>query len=391
MRLRLAALVTGAAFIAGCHSEPTAPDGRDAATAAARELLQLADSLSTHGGSASEIGAYRGLASLLVGTGRMSSVTISVDGTASEYLATAQEIQFGSSCPPGAMCLAVLAPSLPPDHAFIAWQKSDPRRMVQLFVHGFDVQALSTDSSTRPVSIPSLLYFDGAGSLYSGSTTSRTITVNTSDTPCTPPAGIDPSAVYAAPWPCKLAEFTVAFDGTAQLMPLEGLFPGDSAVAPSSSAAPSHHLTMASQQVHGSHLDYALRCLGCVDSTQPGSTPPVTMPRRDSLAATLTAALGSDVTFTFTVKNTSIQSATVQFNDAQQFDIRVWDANDTLVWRWGADKGFLESLGTRTLAPGESVTYVEHWKPSKAGEYHAMAYLTSSSHGAVAFATFSSP
>ena len=90
MRLQLATLVTGAAFVAGCHSEPTRPNDESAARDAAQALMHLADSLSTNGGSASEIGAYRGLASLLVGTGRMSSLTISVDGTPSEFLATAQ-------------------------------------------------------------------------------------------------------------------------------------------------------------------------------------------------------------------------------------------------------------------------------------------------------------
>jgi hypothetical protein len=387
VRLRLSALITGAAVIAGCHSEPTAPDGREAASLAAQTMLHLADSLSANGGSAGEIGAYRGLASLLVGTGRISSVTLGVDGTPSEFLATAQEIQFGG-CPPEMLC-QTFAPNPAPDHAFIAWQKSDPRRMVQLFVHGFDLFALS-DGDSAVVSVPSLLYFDGAGSLYSGGTTSRTLTVANSDTPCVQPSGY-PTTAYAT-WPCKQAEFTVAFEGTVQLMPLEGLYASDSVVTPSTNAAPSHRISMAQQQVHGSHLDYTLTCLGCVDSTQPGSTPPVTMPWRDSLSATLTTTVGSDVTFTFTVKNTKADStAYVHFNDAQQFDIRVWDANDALVWRWGADKGFTLALVSRTLAPGESVTYVEHWTPKTAGKYRAMAYLTSSTHGAVGFTNVSVP
>jgi hypothetical protein len=134
-----------------------------------------------------------------------------------------------------------------------------------------------------------------------------------------------------------------------------------------------------------------MSCIGCVDSTQPGSTPPVTIPRRDSLTATLTASVGSDVTFTFTVKNTGSTPAEVKFNDGQQYDIRVWDANDALVWRWGADKGFTLALVSRTLAPGESVTYVEHWTPKTAGKYRAMAYLTSSTHGAVGFTNVSVP
>jgi hypothetical protein len=386
MRIRLAAIIAGVALVAGCHSDSTRPDGREAANDAAQQLFQLADSLQQHGGSAGEIGAYRGLASLLVGTGRMSGVTISVDGVSNEYLATAQEIQFGGQCPPGAVC-AAFAPARPPDRALVAWQKSDPRRMVQLFVHGDDVIALSGGQSVVMVTIPTLLYFDGSGSLYNGPTTTRAISATTSDTPCTPPNG-NMLAVYAS-FPCKLAEFTVAFDGTVQLLPLEGLYASDSLVTPSTNTALSHRIVMASQQVHGVHLDFTPTCYGCVDSTQPGSAPPVTMPWRDSLTATLTTTVGSDVTFTFTVKNTRDSSATVRFNDSQQYDIRVWDANDQLVWRWGADKAFAQVVTTRSLAPGESVTYVEHWTPLSAGQYHAMAYLTSASHGAVGFATFS--
>jgi hypothetical protein len=148
---------------------------------------------------------------------------------------------------------------------------------------------------------------------------------------------------------------------------------------------------MSSQPVHGAHVEAALQCPNCVNPGQPGTTPPMMSPWRDSLTATLTASVGSDVTFTFTVKNTSSSSATLKFNDAQQYDIRVWNASNVLVWRWGADKAFTQALATRTLAPGESVSYVEHWKPTSAGSYHAMAYLTSSSHGAVAFANFQAP
>lgn len=379
-------VIAGVALLAACHSDTTAPDGRDAATNAAQQLFQLADSLQQHGGSAGEIGAYRGLATLLVGTGRLSSVTISVDGVTSEYLATAQEIAF-SGCPPQMLCTMM---ATEPDRALIAWQKSDPRRMVQLFASPLAMAApYAASDTTVTVMIPSLLYFDGAGSLYSGSTTSRSFSVTASATPCTPPSGN--ALPIRAPLPCTQAEFTVSFDGTAQLTPLEGLYASDSVVTPSANAAPSHRISMSSQQVHGAHLEFPPMCYGCVDSTQPGSTPPVTMPWRDSLTATLTTTLGSDVTFTFTVKNTRDSTATVKFNDAQQCDIRVWDANDALVWRWGADKAFAQTTGTRTLAPGESVTYVEHWKPASAGAYHAMVYLTSSSHGAVAFANLSAP
>jgi len=387
VRFRLPALLAGLAFIsAGCSSEPTVPNDRAAATDAAQTLLHLADSLAANGGSASEVGAYRGLASQLVGSGRLSSVTISVDGTPAEFLATAQELQVGG-CPPGAMC--TLMATLP-IRWFSAWQKDHPRRMVQLFApSGMPVAGDMPlyDGSTPVAALRGLLYLDGAGSMYGGATTSQSVSVTTSDTPC--PTRDNPQPGVYPVWTCRLADFTVAFDGVATLMPLPEMEAVPLA-ASAASAAPSHHLAMSSQSVHGAHVDAPLQCIDCPPKP-PGTTPPMMSPWRDSLTATLTATVGSDVTFTFTVKNTRSTPVEMKFNDGQQYDIRVWDANDALVWRWSADKLFTLALMSRTLAPGESVTYVEHWKPASAGSYHAMAYLTSSSHGAVAFANFSSP
>jgi hypothetical protein len=381
VRIRLAALIAGAALMAGCNSEPTAPDGREAADAAAATLLHLADSLSANGGNASEVGAYRGLASLLMGTGRLSTVSIDVDGTASEYLATAQEID-ANACPPGAVCAAVLRA---PIRSIVAWEKSNPRRAVQLFTVDFSGEPWLDQAASGG----SLVYLDGAGSMYGGTSTSHDVSVKLSDTPCP-----KPDERMLAIWstaPCRQAEFGVSCEGTLTLIPIEEMLP-DSLRGTSVPAnpAPSHHLTMTSQQVHGTHLDLAGLCIDSC-SNPPGTTPPVQVPWRDSLTATLTASVGSDVTFTFTVKNPTAYPTVMKFNDAQQYDIRVWDANNALVWRWGPDKGFTQALVTRTLAPGESATYVEHWTPPASGSYRAMAYLTSSTHAAVGFANFSAP
>jgi hypothetical protein len=378
MRFRLPAFIACLALVAaGCHSDSTAPEGRKAADDATQTLLHLADSLSANGGNASEVGAYRGLAALLIGTGRLSSVTVSVDGVGSEYLATAQEIDI-NGCPPGAICATVLRA---PIRSVVAWEKSNPRRAVQLFTTDFSGEPWFDGAAQGG----SMLFLDGGGSMYSGRSTSHSISVTLTGTPCDRDETL--LAIYTAT-PCTQAEFDVAFDGTLSLIPPE-VYMQDGAVA-STNAPPSHRVAMTSQQVHGAHTELVGLCIDSC-SNPPGTTPPMTPPARDSLTATLTTTVGSDVTFTFTVKNTSAQGTTVNFNDAQQYDIRVWDANDSLVWRWGADKGFTQSLTSRTLAPGESVTYVEHWKPASAGSYHAMAYLTSSSHAAVAFANFSSP
>lgn len=84
-------------------------------------------------------------------------------------------------------------------------------------------------------------------------------------------------------------------------------------------------------------------------------------------------------------------STSVEFRDAQQLDIRVWDRNNAQAWQWSAGQLFAQSLATRTLVAGDSVTDVAHCKPSAPAAYHAMGYFTSSSHGAVRFRTVSSP
>jgi len=383
VRFRLPALLLGMAFVgSACDSAPTAPDDRTAADDAAQTLLHVADSLSAHGGSASEVGAYRGLASLLMGTGRLSSVTISVDGSAREYLATAQEIQMGG-CPPGALCTLM---ATAPIRSVVAWEKGNPRRVVQLFSTNF----AGTTSFPDAPGAAALTYLDGTGAMYGGSATSQNITVTLSETPCTLPD--QRQLAIWAPSNCKQAEFTAAFDGTLALIPLEGMLP-DSIIAPTTAnAAPSHRVTMTSQQVHGAHTELDGFCIDtCPIPNPPGTTPPVVSPSLDSLTATLTASVGSDVTFTFTVKNTRSTSTDVRFNDGQQFDIRVWNGAGTQVWRWGAGQAFTQALVTRTLAAGESATYVAHWTPPAAGSYRAMAYLTSSTHGAVGFANVSAP
>lgn len=388
MRFRLAALAAAVAVvITGCHSEPTGIDGPSAATDAAATLLHLADSLSTHGGTPTEVAAYRGLASVLVGTGRLSSVRISVDGETSEYLATAQEVQIGG-CPAGAYCVAIYAPPSP-DRSVIAWQVNNPRRVVQLFAPGrtYLYATADTGHAGAPLFPPTVMFMDGSGALYGGSASSQAIGVTSSSTPCAANPNVD---LLRVNFTCTQADFTVAFDATTSLIPLDLLMTGDSIVATTSSSAPSHRLAMASQPVRGAHLDVPLMCAACPPG-EPGAPPPVTTPLRDSLSATLTATVGTDVTFTFTVKNTKGPSVDVHFNDAQQYDFRVWNEKNVQVWHWAADKGFAQMLTTRTLAPGESVSYVEHWPTPAAGTYHAMAYLTSSSHAAVAFTTLSAP
>jgi hypothetical protein len=382
-RLPSLALVACAAFTAACSgSDSTGPSDQGSSAVAAQQLNQLADSLAAHGGDPGEVGAFRGLAGVVAANGRLSTVTITVDGTPSEFIAVGQQMET-SPCPPQMLCFA-FAPNFTIRNV-MAWQKSDPRHYV----------ALTSLDLTGSGSHAVLSYLDGSGQIYIGDATSSSVNVTTSDTPCTVPSG--PPEPVAWVNNCTQAEFDVSFAGSVHASPILSLW--DSTPAP---PAPTtvHTLSMALQAVHGSRIVVPpLVCTGpCPDSgfaPPPVVQPPIMPPPRDSLTASLAVSVGSDVAFTFTVRNSSSSPATISFQTSQQYDIRVW--NDaaplagTLVWRWGADKAFADMLTSRTLQAGESVTWVEHWPKPAAGSYRALAYLTSSSHGAASYATFQVP
>jgi hypothetical protein len=107
------------------------------------------------------------------------------------------------------------------------------------------------------------------------------------------------------------------------------------------------------------------------------------------LLPALRAVVDADVTLTFTVTNTSIVPVTLDFNNGQQYDFIVRsNSSGSLVWQWSSEMMFAAMLTARTLGPGESVVYVERWKPATMGAFSAQALLTSRSHSATAFTSF---
>lgn len=384
MRLRLPArvLLAALAVTVGCSTDSTEPNAQPSALAAAQELSHLADSLAANGGEPSEIGAFRGLAGLVMNDGRISTVTISVDGVPTEFLAAARQVEL-AGCSIDQPCAMIGSAPL---RSFVAWQKSDPRRVVQLTsVRDFAIAGSWSGLDAANASNGStLLYLDGSGQLFTGISGTQSIAVTTSDTPCVT-NDVRRLTIYAQ-LHCTQAEFVVAFNGVVT----RSTFAQRDDVSTGS-----HTLSMSSRAVHGARIIVPpMPCVGCSDGGVPPSvvSPPISRPPGDSLTASLRATVGSDVTLSFTVTNTTGKPATIQFPNAQQYDLRIWnDAGGALVWRWAADKAFAQVLTSRTLAAGESATYVEHWTSASKGSYRALAYLTSSSHGAATYASFVVP
>lgn len=385
-RLGIAAAAAALALGAACHADPTEPElGPDAASrAAAAEFQQLADSLYRAGGDPMVWRGYFGLQRLVSTVGRAVPVTLRIDGVPEEYVATVQQLALDpTGCPAGAAC-----PTLPPLRAVVAWQRSNPRRVVQLTSTSDDAPlGVPTMAGTMPrfLAGATLTYFDGTGGYYvgTGGTMSTRLTW-TSEEECFPRPPY-PTIDVAAPLsltygiPCTKAAFTVAFGGTVQPPAAGG--PRDNR------AAGRHEISMVAQPVSGGQILLSSRyCYECVLRGYPEYLlPPLDLRLPTLLTANLAVAVTDVVTFTFTVTNGATAPATIEFPTAQQYDFAVTNiATGGVVWRWSAGRLFAQMLGTRILAPGEKLVFTEQWTPTVKGPLLAQAQLASSSHSAYA-------
>jgi hypothetical protein len=93
-------------------------------------------------------------------------------------------------------------------------------------------------------------------------------------------------------------------------------------------------------------------------------------------------AVGEPVEFLMVLRNESSTPRTLEFPTGQRFDVAV-RAGQTEVWRWSADRAFVQVVGSLTLQPGEEQTFTATWEqPSDPGlqappgPYEATAELT---------------
>jgi Intracellular proteinase inhibitor len=103
-----------------------------------------------------------------------------------------------------------------------------------------------------------------------------------------------------------------------------------------------------------------------------------------------TYAVGDTVTFALTVTNSTSAPETLNFRTSQEYDFIVRAADGTAVWQWSCHKLFLAAEHTRTIGPGETVTFTAQWdqttcvpfarnqgKQVKPGTYSVVGELTS--------------
>jgi hypothetical protein len=376
MRPLLRPLVLAAAACLAACSSSTEVQPDQAALDAAAQFQSLADDAFRAGADAEIITAYRDIGTALGRSGRVSPITVVVDGTPLDFLATAQQLETSG----GPACAAsdVFCAALPPLRSIIAWDKANPRRVVQLTVSagssGLGPQTPSMLLLTPPA-ISGLFYFDGAGGAYIGTGGTQQIGDPVlTDTPCRttplPPSGSSvPDLVR-----CTQAEFTASFNGTVGVPPF---------AIRANAATGTHTISMASQPVHGARLQVTLPaiCPLC-GAYPPAALPPVYFPNAELRTTLSAAATASLVTLDLQVTNVQTVPVTLQFGSGQQSDFRIRRLDGSTVWLWSADKTFTTALGSRTLAPGETATYSATWVPTVHGSFIAEGRLTSTSHAA---------
>ena len=354
-----------AATLAACasHEKILVPSAGDVASAAVGTFSQLADSVSRAGGDTALSGAYASIAEAILQGGRVSPITVVVDGVAAEFMATAQVTEF----PPG-NCGPLTACATKSLRSLIAFNKVNPKQIVQL--------ASAADSEPirayiYPVLVPfngpsaSLVYMDGKGGSFFGTSGAQKFAVSFSGTPCAATSPNVVIAIYPAPPACRQADFTISFDARAE---------PSSFLATNNTATGSHTFSMSSQPVLGARFQV-------VTMTPPA--PPIGVSPSASLPATLSARVDSLVTLTLTVTNPASSPVQVTFTSGQRYDFTIVDASTgAALWRWSAARSFAQVLSTQSVPANGSLVFTEAWKPTARGNLIAIGSLVSASHRA---------
>jgi hypothetical protein len=383
---RRVACVASASALAACGSDSTSPIGpQDDAALAAQTFAQLADSVTRTGGDAVMSAAYTGIANIVRMGGHVTPITLSIDGTATTFIAAAMTTETTiNDCPKGAYCFA--PPATYAFHHLIAWDKANPKRIVQLSSTSND-ERIGAILDPLPLAIyarmASLIYLDGAGHTFLGISGTQKFDVAKSDTPC--PAPTDSAKVgYLRPnGTCTLADHTVQFSGTLEPSPFQLV---------SNVAKVQHTIAMSAQTVAGTRRAFTVANVACDTAcTKPpidsASTPPVVVKPSGELRGKLAVTVDSVMHLTFTVLNPSTEAAKIVFPSSQKYDFAVVDSTSGKeAWRWSASRTFLAAIVEQSVPAGGTLTFVETWKPAARGRYLAHAWLTSTSHRAEAYA-----
>ncbi len=74
-----------------------------------------------------------------------------------------------------------------------------------------------------------------------------------------------------------------------------------------------------------------------------------------------TFAQGDPITIQLTILNRSKEIRAIEFTSGQQYDFVVFDAMAREVWRWSADKAFIQAVTSYSLNPGKTKIFSVIW------------------------------
>ena len=121
----------------------------------------------------------------------------------------------------------------------------------------------------------------------------------------------------------------------------------------------------------------------CVPPPAPAPGPAEAGEAAQPLASSLQVEAAADsVRLVLQVTNVSGAPLALVFGSGQTYDFSVGDGAREL-WRWSAGRGFTQAIRQETLAPGETRTWSESWRPTAEARGRALtavARLVSSTH-----------
>jgi Intracellular proteinase inhibitor len=384
-------LCTAALLVASaCSNDTTAPtlNSQTAAALAADAFTHLADSVSRNGGDVDVGSAYAAIAGVVRTGGQVAPITLAIDGTPTAFVATVVVTELSQNV----YCVRAPCPPISQSHrSLIAWEKDNPKRVVQL-TSASDADPI--DAVLYPtllasyVPMASLIYMDGQGGIYFGTSGTQKF-VETNTKALCPSSGGKDSVLSGVARPnvgvCTLTAAAITFNGRLEPSPF---------LVANNSATGTHTIDMPTQSVPGAHTVFTFTSCDTLCTGTPNvPTPPVVVRPSNELPAQLSATVASvaattDVSLTLTVKNPNAAPIDVKFPTGQKYDFVVTDSlTGKDVWRWSAGRGFTQALESRTVPPNGSLTFTEKFTPPAKGLYLAHGFLVSTSHRAEAYAS----
>jgi Intracellular proteinase inhibitor len=94
------------------------------------------------------------------------------------------------------------------------------------------------------------------------------------------------------------------------------------------------------------------------------------------IAKPMTVKKDLETLLTLTVRNTSSSAKSYSLPSSMEFDFAAFRKYSGEVWRYSSGKAFTQSITTKAIAPGVTLTYRAGWTPTAPGQYTVQGYFT---------------